>query len=849
MKSKFIGIFLCVLALVGMGFYPLLAQQISPLNPMNPMLGPLGEALRGSAGQGLGSILSGQPYGPIPQVPQWQPQGGQGLTPGSQSSSSDLSQISPRYCGPVPLTRAPSLPPQLAVPGPTGTIPVQVPQNPQGPWLGSPPEAGGFQESGVFQPTGSQLRSDQPKVSPMVSPMDVERLKERVIQLEAMVRKSPEDSTLTQKAGNTQQTMPAFYEPLSMIEAAFQQVPILPGEARREIRQYGYSLFASPVSTFAPVLDVPVGPDYILGPGDDLIINVWGAMESGVMRTVDRNGQVVLPSVGPVRVWGLSFSQAERLIREQLGRYYQGFQTNVTMGRLRTIRVYVVGEVCQPGSFTLSSLSTVTNALFSAGGPLKLGSLRSIEIKRNHHSVGTLDLYDFLLRGDKTRDFRLESGDTIFVPPVGPVAAITGEVKRPGIYELKGSTRVADIIDMAGGLMPQSYLKRVQMIRNKPNAEREVVDLDLTHLSVGGNGDSPKDVELINGDLVRIYPTDPRIYNTVRLNGAVKYPGEYELKPGMRLTELLRKENFLPESYTDRIEIARLKDDLTTEILSIDMKKAWEGDTSQDIPLRRLDLISVRSEFRLPGAVKLEGEVARPGIYRFQRGERLSSVLKRAGGFTDKAFLKGAVFTRITVQEVEKRKLDDFIRDHEQRLLSEASQLTPVSTGLAREEVVAQQAILTQRREQLLLLASKVTLGRVVISLDELDKLEGSPNDLILEDGDSLKISQKPSTILVMGSVRNPTGILYKEDVDIQYYLNRAGGLTPEADAKGIYLLKTDGSAITGFMRLRDIEAGDVVIVPPSTEAKMQWLPFLKEAATIAGQVAIGLAGLVSIAR
>ena len=681
--------------------------------------------------------------------------------------------------------------------------------------------------------------------SPWPGSLDPARIEElRAFQLSRTQADTKQQQLQNPSPVGVNTPQPIFFEPFSAIETAF-QAPIFAGEKPNEFRQYGYSLFASPVSTFAPVEDVPVGPDYVLGPGDDLAINIWGAMEGAIVRTVDRNGQIILPSAGPVRIWGLTFSQADQIIREQLSRYYRGFQTSVTMGRLRTMRVYVVGEVCQPGSFTLSSLSTVTNALFAAGGPLKLGSLRKIELKRDHHTVGSLDLYDFLLRGDKTRDFRLQPGDTIFIPPIGPVAAITGEVKRPAVYELQGQLRITDLIEMAAGLTPQSYLKRVQVIRSKPNAEREVIDLDLTE--IGTNGDSPRNIELKNGDLVKIYPTDPRIYNTVSLSGAVKHPGEYEVKEDMRLAQILRPETILPEAYVDRVEIARLKQDLTTEVIQVNLKQAWSGDESQNIKLRPLDRVTVRTEYRSPWKVRLAGEVRRPGFYTIQQGDRLSSVLKRAGGFTDKAYFKGAVFTRATVQELERKQLEDFIKDHEQRLLAEASQLTATVTGLSKDEATVQQAVLVQRREQLRLVASKVTLGRVVIQLDEVEKFEGSPSDIILEDGDTLTIPQKPQTVLVMGGVRNPTGILHKEDMDIQYYLNRAGGLTREADEKGIYVLKADGSALTGFLRLRDIQPGDVVVVPPSTEAKVQWLPLLRDLATIAGQVALGLAGLAAI--
>lgn len=463
---------------------------------------------------------------------------------------------------------------------------------------------------------------------------------------------------------------------------------------------------------------------------------------------------------------------------------------------------------------------------------MKLGSLRKIELKRNHHTVGTIDLYDFLLRGDKTHDFRLQSGDTIFVPPVGPVAAITGEVKRPAIYELRGENTVRDLIEMAGGLTPRSYLKRVQVIRANSDAERKLIDLDLTGIAT--NGDSPRNIKLRDGDLVRIYPTDPRIYNTVRLEGAVIQPGEYELKPGMRLSQLLPKEKLLPEAYVDRVEIARLKN-FTTNILSLDLRKAWAGDKRQDILLQRLDLISVRSNFKAPGTVKLEGEIIRPGSYRIKRGERLSSVLKRAGGYTDNAFFKGAVFTRRTVEKIERRRLEEFVQRQEQAMLADTAADTK------------QKPQLQLRREQLKLLVSKVVLGRVVIRLVELDKFEGLINDVVLEDGDVLRIPTKPVTVLVLGSVRNPTAVLHKEDKDVRYYLNRAGGLSPNAAEKEIYLLKADGSAIAGFMKLRDIEPGDVIITPPDTTIRTDKLELTKALATIAGSVAIGLAGLVAI--
>jgi len=510
------------------------------------------------------------------------------------------------------------------------------------------------------------------------------------------------------------------------------------------------------------------------------------------------------------------------------------------MGRLRTIRVYVVGEVRQPGSYTLSSLSTITNALFSTGGPIRLGSLRKIELKRNHHTVGTFDLYDFLLRGDKTRDVRLESGDTIFIPPIGSIAAIAGEVKRPAIYELQGPTHVNDLIEMAGGVTPQSYLKRVQVIRAKPNAEREVIDLDLT--TVQGNGDSPVNVELRNGDLVKIYPTDPRIYNTVGLAGSVKHPGEYELKNGMRLSQLLPQGSILPEAYADGVEVMRFKEDMSTEVIQVSLKKAWSGDRSQDINLLSRDQVTVRSEFRFPWSVTLGGEVKRPGTYTMRQGERLGSVLKRAGGFTDKAYLKVAVFTRETVKKIEEEQLKNFLRTQEEKLLAQAGTVNVV--GIEKEESGQNERTLAAQRELLRSIAGRVAIGRMVIKLDKLEQFEGSASDIILEDGDKLFVPSEPSSVTIVGAVRNPTSILYKEDEGVEYYLNRAGGLTKQADEKEVYIAKGDGSAITGFTKLRKVESGDAIIVPPKEEEKYRWLSISRDWITILGSTMLSIAAL-----
>ena len=605
------------------------------------------------------------------------------------------------------------------------------------------------------------------------------------------------------------------------------------------LRQYGYSMFAANVSTFAPVDDIPVGPDYVLGPGDDLTINVWGAVDSTLVRTVDRNGRIVLPKVGDLRIWGLTFSQADRLIRDELARFFRGFQTSVTMGRLRTVSVHVVGEVCQPGVYTLSSLATVTNALFSAGGPTKLGSLREVRLLRSNVQVARVDLYDFLQRGDRTRDYRLESGDTIFVPTVGDVVAVAGEVKRPAIYEVQTGTRLADVVTLAGGVTPTSYLKRVQIVRALPDAERATLDVDLTgHYLKGDEASNP----LINaGDLVLIHPADPRVYNIVKVDGAVRYPGAYELKPMMRIGQLLPADRLLPEAYTERVEVARRRPDLTMEVLSVDLKKAWSGDPSHDLLLKPLDEVTVRTELKSARTIILGGQVVRPGVYTIAEGEKLSSVLERAGGFTDRAFLKGAAFTRASLRRIEQEQLDAFLKTQEQRMLSSAS---TVIVGAEKEEVAAQQQALQARREALRLLASKVVVGRMVVHLDRPDRLKGSENDVVVVDGDTLNVPEPPDSVLVIGAVRNSTSVQHKEGAGVDYYINRVGGYSKEADKKEAHIVKADGSAISSFTNIRTVEPGDTVIVPPKEEEKIRTLPTVRDIAQTIGAALLGIAAL-----
>ena len=262
--------------------------------------------------------------------------------------------------------------------------------------------------------------------------------------------------------------------------------------ASSDIRQFGYDLFGQAPSSFAPVDVIPVGPDYILGPDDELWISVWGQINSVNNYVVDREGKITVPKSGVIYIAGLNYAKATKLIEERFSTLYKpsAVKINVSMGRLRTIGIFVVGKVDKPGSYNVSSLSTLINALFAAGGPSKDGTMRDIQLKRNGETVVHFDLYDFLLNGDKSKDIRLMPQDVIFVPSVGPLVGMAGNVKSPAIYELKGDTRVLDLIGEAGGTNGTAYNDRLQLLRVNKEQEQALEEVNLSEISKGSEKNS-----------------------------------------------------------------------------------------------------------------------------------------------------------------------------------------------------------------------------------------------------------------------------------------------------------------------------------------------------------------------
>jgi protein involved in polysaccharide export with SLBB domain len=615
----------------------------------------------------------------------------------------------------------------------------------------------------------------------------------------------------------------------------------------RDLTQFGYEAFRTLLPTLTPAINLPVSPDYTLGPGDNLILYIWNipgtALYDSATLAVDRAGSAFVPRVGSVPLQGLTLAQAQEVLRTRLARYYSGFELRLALGELRAIGVYVVGEVARPGTYTISPFSTVLDALFAAGGPTKMGTLRAVRVMRNGGTLAEVDLYDFMLRGERAIGPPLRAGDTIFIPPIGPVAAITGEVKRPAIYEIRPGTSVGALLAMAGGPLPNAQLDRLQVERLQGASGKAILDLPFG--AAGGGASEP----LRDGDLVTVFPGQDQLRNAVTLEGFVRAPGQYEWKPGMRLSDLLRPEALMPEAYRDRVEIVRVRPDFSREVLTVDLRELWASNQApnpaRDLPLQPMDKITVQSEVVGPATVTLSGEVKRPGVYAITKGERLSSVLRRAGGFTDKAHPKAAVFTRESVRRREKAQIEDFVRIQEERIFAETS---AVAAG-GGESAAPLRESLIQRRALLRLMVERVVVGRIVLRLGDLDHIEGSEADIPLEDGDALSVPSRPSAVLVLGSVRNPTAVLYQAGAPAEYYIEKAGGLNKDADRDEVHIVKADGSAVRGYAKVRELEPGDAILAPSSVEPKYRPLPLWRDVATIVGQFALTIASLATLFR
>ena len=700
--------------------------------------------------------------------------------------------------------------------------------------------------------------------------------------LDSPVKSQEQDTKTDSIAG--QETITGVNE--TLIKSEFQT--FVAQSTGQSLPMFGYDLFRKSPKTFAPVNQIPVTPDYTIGPGDELLVRIWGQVEANQSVVVDRNGMINLPKVGPISVVGVRYQNLQKHLKAAVSRNFQNFELDVSLGKLRSIQVFVVGQAVRPGNYTVSSLSTLVNALFATGGPSAKGSMRHIQLKRSGKVITEFDMYDLLLKGDKSKDEQLLSGDVIYIPTIGAMAAVTGSVSTPAIFELKGRENLSELLKLAGGLTNVAAGQKVSVERIHARETRKVDEFALSQTGLA---------KLIqDGDLVTVYSISSRFDNAVTLRGNIAIPGRHPWKEGMRVSDVIpdkaallsdtywRKQNQaaqvditgsgslrnevkrnLADVNWDYAVIERLNSkDLTTSLIPFDLGKAViDRDVKQDLLLQPNDTITIFSidDIQVPVAnrtkyVVLEGELAHPGVYQVQANETLRGLVARVGGLSPQAYLFGSEFTRVATRQMQQKRLDEILARMEADVQRNTSQ--SASAALSKEDVEAAKAQ-AQAQEALIAKMRQVkATGRIVLEMPEYAVEMKNLPDVALEDGDRFYVPPTPSTVNVMGTVYNQNAFLFKKGQTVGQYVDKAGGPTRDGDKSDMYLVRADGLVYSarqsgfgwfgngGGFDGRKALPGDTVVVPEKLE-KYNITKDFKDWTQIFYQFAIGIASLKTI--
>jgi protein involved in polysaccharide export with SLBB domain len=706
------------------------------------------------------------------------------------------------------------------------------------------------------------------------------------------------------------------YPTLPSAKDLYRQFP----SQQARLQRFGANIFLNGTgNTDILPMDLPAGPDYILGPGDGLFINLWGSVSQRINVTVDRGGQIALPEAGGVMVAGQTLAAAQQMIQRVLSAQFKSARIDVSLTRLRTVRVYVVGDVAQPGAYDISSLSTPLNALFAAGGPTAQGSLRTVRHYRGTQLIREVDLYDLILNGIRSDVERMQPGDSILVPPVGPQITVAGMVKRPAVYELRNERELSKVLELAGGVLVSATLRQIKVERIEAHQKRVMLSVNLPD---GADGDKAAlrlalgDFPVQDGDHVTIAPILPYSDSTIYLQGHVFRPGKYSYHSGMEIAEVLRSyQDLLPEpaehaeiirltppDYRPKMIEFKLSDvlggedpielqpfdtirifgryeidapkvsifgevlrpgdyplsegmtasalvrmaggfkrsavthnaDITTYVVekgeqvitkheTVEISRALDGDAKADRPLQPGDVVTIHqlAGWKEVGAsVIIKGEVRYPGTYGVEEGEKLSSLLKRAGGYREMAYPEGAVLERVQVREIAEKSRMQLIQQVET-----SGQNTKFPLGATAQEQAALMGTMSQQQENVLAaLRKQPASGRLVINISgDIEKWQNTTNDIEVRANDVLTIPKKPNFIVVTGQVYNAAALTYLPGVSAGTYLRQAGGPTETANRKDIYVIRANGSVIghggkgslfRGNILSTTLRRGDTIVVP-----------------------------------
>lgn len=658
-------------------------------------------------------------------------------------------------------------------------------------------------------------------------------------------------------------------------------------ELAQENQVFGRNIFNTRNLTFEPSVNLATPPNYRLGPGDEVIIDIWGTSQNTIRQQISPDGTINIEKIGPVSLSGMTVSEANEYLKRVLGKTYSGLdapdgtlEIRLTLGNARTIQINVMGEVVQPGTYALSSFSTVFHALYRAGGVNEIGSLRNVQVTRNGKTVAKVDVYDFIMKGKAQDDIRLQEGDVIIVPAYEALVQISGNVKRPMKFEMKKNETLATLINYAGGFSAGAYTRSLRVVRQN-GEEYEINTVKEIDYSA---------YPMRNGDVVTAEAILNRFTNKLEVRGAVYRPGIYQLNGEINTVRALVNEakGLMGDAFTNRAVLQREREDLTTEIISVDVRSIMAG-TSPDIPLQKNDILYIPSIHDLEdrGDVAIFGEVAKPDSYSYsdnmtledliiragglresastvrvdvsrrikdpksthstdsigqmftfalkdgfvidgEQGftlqpydqvfvrrspgyqaqqnvqvtgevifggtyamttteERLSDLVKKAGGATPKAYLHGAKLIRVANDEEKKR-----MRDVINLMNRQFGEAMMDSLGIRVEDTFS-----------------------VGIDLEKAMAQPGSEYDLVLREGDVLSVPKLNNTVKVNGAVMMPNTVGYLSDKNANYYLDQAGGYALNAKKSKKFVIYMNGQVARIKGRSKDkIEPGCEIIVP-----------------------------------
>lgn len=646
-------------------------------------------------------------------------------------------------------------------------------------------------------------------------------------------------------------------------------------------RLFGLDIFRRSGASFTPLDLGPIDPDYRIGSGDEIVIDAWGDVDLRYRLTVDRTGAITVPVVGRIIVSGLTQEELVAHIHQRLARYHESLRVegtgarshlSVSLGKLRPITVFILGEVSRPGAYTLGATATLFHSLYSAGGPTSNGSLRRIARYGMDGTVDSLDVYDYLIHGERGGDVRLRHLDVVFVPIIGRTVTVRGAIRRPARYELNPDESLSSLIEYAGGLRPDATPEYSQ-IERIVGSVRRLIDLSI---------DEATKCKLNDGDILRIGTALTDVKYTVTASGEVMRPRDYSWVEGMTVADLLhRAEGPTDEAYLKRVEVIRLRLDGTTELIPVDIEPIVLGDSTNALELYPYDVLRVRSvfDFLPPEQIVAHGEVRRPGLYSYHQEMTLADLLFQSGGLTPAAYTREVVIYRqnltegqvmtdtltialpVTLDETDittwptiplKRNDHVFIRKrpdwHDPAIVTIRGEVQfPGTYQLATREVRLLELIEhaggeTEYAYEKGVHVIREGLGKIATDLPHARSHPSSSANFILYPNDVIVLPREPQTVTIRGAVGLETSVVYEPGKRVGYYLELAGDVLDSADTKRIQLIEFSGRAMKArrcFIWSK-VTPGSTIIVPTEEKRpKTDWGETIRNTVTFLGSLAM----------